>query len=88
MKWAKHIVTFKEEKDEHILVEEGSQIECDTVFHRDTSHREFHPRNIGAKRLPREACFDFAMSKWTKTFSWRMDLKLNTHGVSQGHMPQ
>ena len=67
MKWAKHIVTFKEEKDEHILVEEGPQIECDTVFHRDTSHREFHPRNIGAKRLPREACFDFAMSKWTKT---------------------
>ena len=58
LKWTKHIVTFKEEKDEHILVEEGPQIECDTVFHRDTSHREFHPRNIRAKRLPREACFD------------------------------
>ena len=48
VKVEKHIVTFKEEKDEHILVEEGPQIECDTVFQRDTSHREFHPRNIRA----------------------------------------
>ena len=35
----------------------------------------------------------WAMSKWrntlceVKTFSWRKDLKLNAHGVSQGHMP-
>ena len=66
LKWTKHIVTFKEEKDEHILVEEGPQIECDTVFHRDTSHREFHPRNIRAKRLPREACFDLGDVKVEK----------------------
>ena len=54
----KHIVTFKEEKDEHILVEEGPQIERGTVSPRDTRHREFHPRNIRAKRLLCEACFD------------------------------
>ena len=51
-------MTFNEKEDEVTLVEEGSQIECDTVFHRDTSHREFHPRNIRDKWLPREAFFD------------------------------
>ena len=39
-------------------MEEGREIERGTVFHRDTSHREFHPRNIRAKRLLCEACFD------------------------------
>ena len=34
------IVTFNEEKDEYILVEEGPQIERGTVFLRDTCHRE------------------------------------------------
>ena len=32
--------------------------ERDTVFLRDTCHREVHQRNIRDKRLPREACFD------------------------------
>ena len=57
-KWAKHIVTFYEEQDEDILVEDRHQIERDTVFLRDTCHREVHQRNIRDKRLPREACFD------------------------------
>ena len=57
-KWAKHIVTFNEEQDEDILVEDRPQIERDTVFLRDTCHREVHQRNIRDKRLPREACFD------------------------------
>ena len=76
-------------------MEEGSQIERGTLSPRDTSHREFHPRNIRAKRLPREACFDQGdvkvendMKRRMKTHSWRKDLKLNAHGVSQGHMPQ
>ena len=49
------IVTFNEEKDEYSLVEEGSQIERGTVFHRDTCQREIYSRNICDKRLPREA---------------------------------
>ena len=57
-KWAKHIVTFNEEQDEDILVEDRPQIERGTVFLRDTCHREVHQRNIRDKRLPREACFD------------------------------
>ena len=36
VKVLKHIVTFNEEKDEDILMEEGPQIECVTVFLRDT----------------------------------------------------
>ena len=47
-------------------MEEGPQIECDAVFHRDTSHREFHPRNIRDKWLPREACFDLGDVKVEK----------------------
>ena len=57
-KWVKHIVTFYEEQDEDILVEDRHQIERDTVFLRDTCHREVHQRNIRDQRLPREACFD------------------------------
>ena len=66
-KWAKHIVNFNEEQDEDFLVEDRPQIERDTVFLRDTCHREIHQTNICDKRLPREACFDLAMSKWRKT---------------------
>ena len=47
-------------------MEEGSQIESGTVSPRDTSHREFYPRNIRAKRLPREACFDLGDVKVEK----------------------
>ena len=68
-------MTFNEEEDEDILVEEGPQIECGTVFHRDTCLRETHQRNIRDKRLPREACFDLGdvkveMKRRMKTFSW------------------
>ena len=75
LKWTKHLVTFKEEKDEHILVEEGPQIECDTVFHRDTCHCEIYQSNIRDKRLPREACFHLGdvkveMKRRMKTCSW------------------
>ena len=92
------IVAFREEEEEDTLVEEGPQIERGTVFHRDTCHREIHQRNIRDKRLPREACFDLGDVKvekhivtfneegGMKTHSWRKDLKLNAHGVSQGHM--
>ena len=65
VKVEKDIVTINEEEDEDTLVEEGPQIECDTVFHRDTSHREFHPRNIRDKRFMREACID--LSRWRET---------------------
>ena len=41
-KWTKHIVTFNEEEDEDILVEEGPQYERGTVFHRDTCLREIN----------------------------------------------
>ena len=69
-------MTFNEKEDEDTLVEEGPQIECDTVFHRDTSHREFHPRNIRGKWLPREACFDLVdveVEKDIVTFNERED---------------
>ena len=96
VKVEKNIVTFNEEQDEDILVEDRPQIERDTVFLRDTCHREVHQRNIRDKRLPREACFDqgdvkVEMKRRMKTFSWRKDLKLNASqcfsGVAQGHMP-
>ena len=54
----KDILTFNEEEDEHTLMEERPLFERDTVFLRDTCHREVHRRNIRDKRLPREACFD------------------------------
>ena len=55
VKVEKDIVTFNEEEDEDTLVEEGPHFERGTVLHRDTCHREMHPRNICDKRLPREA---------------------------------
>ena len=45
-------MTFNEEKDEDTLVEEGLQIQSDTVFLRDKCHREIHPRNIRDQRFP------------------------------------
>ena len=53
----KDIVTFNEREDEHILVEEGPQIERGTVFHRDACHREIYQRNFRDKRFPRKAFF-------------------------------
>ena len=41
-KWTKHIVSFNEEEDGDILVEEGPQNERGTVFHRDTCLREIN----------------------------------------------
>ena len=62
VKVEKDIVTFNEEEDEDILVEEGPQIERGTVFHRDA-----------CETLPRRV-YTWAMSKWRKrrmkTFSW------------------
>ena len=52
------IVAFREEEEEDILVEEGTQIERGTVFHRDACHREIYQRNIRDKRIPREAFSD------------------------------
>ena len=66
------IVTFNEKEYEDILVEEGLQIERDTVFHKDTCQREVHQRNICDKRLPLEACFDLGdvkVEKDTVTFN-------------------
>ena len=57
---------FPREEDEDTLVEEGPQIERARCLHRDTCHREFHPRNIRDKRLPREACFDLGDVKVEK----------------------
>ena len=68
VKVEKHIVTFNEDEDEHILVEEGPQIERDTVFLRDTCHREIPPKKLSCtsgscvKRV-----LTRAMSKWRKT---------------------
>ena len=39
-------MTFNEEEDEDILVEEGPQIERGTVFLRDTCHREIYQRTV------------------------------------------
>ena len=91
-KWTKHIVTFNEDEDEDILVEDGPQIDRGTVFHRDTCHREIYQRNIRDKRLPREACLHLGDVKVeqdivtfnedkedqmkTREISWRKDLKL------------
>ena len=51
-------MTFNEEGDGDVLVEEGPQTECGTVFLRDICHREIYQRNSRDKWLPREACFD------------------------------
>ena len=76
------IVTFNEREDEDILndadeyedilVEEGPQIERDTVFHKDTCQRKVHQRNIRDKWFPREACFvsgDVKVKKDSVTFN-------------------
>ena len=63
----KDIVTFSEQEDEDILVEEGPQIECGMVFLRDPCHREMYPRNIRDRRLPRKRTSTWTMSKWRKT---------------------
>ena len=66
-KWTKDIVTFNEEEDEDILVEEGPQIERGTVFLRDTCHREIHQRNSRDKRFAVKRVLTWAMPKWRKT---------------------
>ena len=69
-------MTFNEEEDEDILVEEGPQIDRGTVFLWDTCHREIYQRNSRDKRFPREACFDLGDVKVEKdivTFNERED---------------
>ena len=56
-------MTFNEEDDEDVLVEEGPQIERGAVFHRDTCCRE--TRGTFVARLPREACFDLGRGRKT-----------------------
>ena len=51
----KDIVTFNEEEDEHILVEEGPQFKAAQCFSGTHATREIYQRNICDKRLPREA---------------------------------
>ena len=70
-KLTKHVVTFNEEQDEDTLVEEGPQIERDTVSLRDTCHREIHPRNSRDKRFPREACFALGNVKVEKDWDFQ-----------------
>ena len=75
-KWTKHIVTFNEDEDEDILVEDGPQIDRGTVFLWDTCHREIYQRNNRGKRFPREACFDLVdveVEKDIVTFNERED---------------
>ena len=50
----KDIVTFNEEEDEGILVEEEPRISRGTVFLRDACDRKICQRNICDKRLPRD----------------------------------
>ena len=66
-KWTKQIVTFNEEEDEDTLVEEGPQIERDTVFLRDTCHREIHQRTFVTSGSRVKRVLTWAMSKWRNT---------------------
>ena len=61
----KDTVTFNEEEDEDILVEERPLIELVTVFRRDTCHREVHQRTF-VQSAPKRV-LTLAMSKWRKT---------------------
>ena len=67
VKEEKDIVTFNEEEDEDILVEERPQIELVTVFHRDTCHREVHQRTFVTSGSRVKRVLTLAMSKWRKT---------------------
>ena len=79
-KWRNDIVTFNEEEDEDILVEEGPQIERGTVFLWDTCHREIYQRTVVTSG-----------SRVKRVLTWSMKLgeepHRTQHGVSQGHMP-
>ena len=69
-------MTFNDEGDEDVFVEEGPQIERGTVFLSNTCHCEIYPRNTRDTRLPREACFDLVdveMEKDIVTFNERED---------------
>ena len=66
IKVEKDIITFNEEEDEDILVEEGPHFERGAVLHKDTCHREIYQRNFLDKRLPRAACFDLGDVKVEK----------------------
>ena len=57
-KWTKYIVTFNEEEDEDILVEEGPQIERARCFTGTHATVRFTKETFVTKRIPREAFFD------------------------------
>ena len=59
-------MTFNEEEDEDILVEERPQIELVTVFHRDTCHREVHQRTFVTSGSRVKRVLPWALTKWTK----------------------
>ena len=65
-KWRKSSLPFNEKEDEDTLVEEGPQIERDTVFHRDTCHREFTQKTFVTSGSRVKRVLTWAMSKWTK----------------------
>ena len=57
-------------------MEEGSQIERGTVFHRNTCHCEIYHRKSRDKRFAGEACFDLGdveVEKDTVTFNEEED---------------
>ena len=61
-------MTFNEEEDEDILVEDGPQIDRGTVFLRDTCHREIYKETVVTSSGFRvKRVLTRAMSKWRKT---------------------
>ena len=78
VKVEKHIVTFNEETDEDVLLEDGPQIERGTVYHRDTCQFDIYRRNNRDKHLPREACFDQGDFKVEKKFKPSMKRRMKT----------
>ena len=70
-KWAKHIVTFNEEQDEDILVEERPQIERVTVFLRCCTRTHatlrFTEETFVTSGSRVKRVLTLAMSKWRKT---------------------
>ena len=80
-------MAFNADEDEHILVEDGPQIDRARCFFGTHATVRFTKQTVVTIGFLCEACFDFAMSKWrktlwpsmqmrTKTFSWRTVLKL------------
>ena len=59
-------MTFNEEGDEDVFVEEGPQIERGTVVSVTHTTVRFTKETLVTKRLPREACFELGGVKVEK----------------------